>query len=259
MADDVRCAPPVDPHADAVRSRYAAAAVGSIGCDPGACGPDGTTFGLPLYQPDQLPDGVLSLGCGNPVAVADLRPGDTVLDLGSGAGLDLLLSARRVGPTGRVVGLDMTPEMVELARRNAAAAGALTVEVHLGHIEQIPLPPASVDVVISNCVLNLAADKELVLREAARVMRPGGRLGVSDLIADDAADAAEVAASAASIGTAVRPVTEADYRRMFGAAGLVDVRIQPTHRAARGITAAIVRANKPGLTGRASPPRGEVA
>jgi L-amino acid N-acyltransferase YncA/2-polyprenyl-3-methyl-5-hydroxy-6-metoxy-1,4-benzoquinol methylase len=245
VADDAGSARPADPDADEIRSRYAAAAIASTGCAPGACEPGSSAFGLPLYEADQVAGDVLSLGCGNPTAVADLRPGDTVLDLGSGAGLDLLLSARRVGPDGRVVGLDMTAEMVDLARGNAAAAGAGNVEVHLRCIEEIPLPGGSVDVVISNCVLNLAADKRRVLREVARVLRPGGRLGISDLLAESAAGAAELAESAATIGSGVRPVTEADYRRRLAEAGFTDVRIRPTHGAAPGIAAAIVQATKP--------------
>jgi arsenite methyltransferase len=241
---------PADPHATAITENYAAKAIASTGCDAEACTPAPTSFGTAQYGAEELGDNpVLSLGCGNPLRVAELRPGETVLDLGSGAGLDLLLSAGRVGSTGRVIGLDMTPEMVELARQNAA--GADNVEVHLGRIEQIPLPDASVDVVISNCVLNLSADKPAVLREVARVLRPGGRLGVSDLIADDHADSAEVMAEAAGIGAGVRPLTAAAYREALAAAGLAEVRIEPTHDTGGGILAATVGATKPTVAIRA--------
>jgi SAM-dependent methyltransferase len=243
-------AQPADPHATAITENYAAKAIASTGCDAEACAPAPTSFGAAQYGAEELGDNpVLSLGCGNPLRVAELRPGETVLDLGSGAGLDLLLSARRVGSTGRVIGLDMTPEMVELARQNAA--GADNVEVHLGRIEQIPLPDASVDVVISNCVLNLSADKPAVLREVARVLRPGGRLGVSDLIADDHAHSAEVMAEAAGIGAGVRPLTAAAYREALAAAGLAEVRIEPTHDTGGGILAATVGATKPTVAIRA--------
>jgi L-amino acid N-acyltransferase YncA/predicted methyltransferase len=236
---------PADPHASAIADRYAAAALAETGCDPNGCRP--TSFGAQQYSPDELGDDpALSLGCGNPVRVADLRAGETVLDLGSGAGLDLLLSARRVGPTGRVIGLDMTPEMVELGRRTTAGAG--NVEIRLGRIEQIPLPDASVDVVISNCVLNLSADKPAVLREVARVLRPGGRLGISDLVAADGADPDQVAAAAAGIGAGVRPLTESAYRELLGAAGLAGVRVEPTHDAGAGILAATIRATRPAVT-----------
>ena len=190
--------PARDAVTDDVRERYAATARALLVRDPvpgdvagACCGPTGdTAWGESLYAAadrDQLPEAAVlaSLGCGNPTAVAELRAGETVLDLGSGGGIDVLLSATRVGPTGFVYGLDMTDEMLELARRNAADAGATNVEFRKGRIESIPLGDASVDVVISNCVVNLSADKAAVLAEVARVLRPGGRLGISDVVADD--------------------------------------------------------------------------
>lgn len=236
-----------DPLTAAIADRYAAKAIAATGCDAGSCGPEASSFGAGQYDPDELGDDqVLSLGCGNPLSVAELHAGETVLDLGSGAGLDLLLSARRVGPAGRVIGVDMTTEMVELARRNTADAG--NVEVRLGRIEEVPLPDSSVDVVISNCVLNLSADKPAVLREIARVLRPGGRVGVSDLVAADDADPDRLDAAAAEIGDGVRPLTFVAYRDALTAAGLADVRIEATHDAGAGMHAAIVQAIKPAIT-----------
>lgn len=195
----------------------------------GAAGYDDTTG---------LPDGALraSLGCGNPVAVADLQPGETVLDLGSGGGIDVLLSARRVGPTGKAYGLDATPEMIELAKANAAEAGAANVEFLHGHIEDVPLPDDSVDVVISNCVINLSADKPRVLAEAFRVLRPGGRLGVSDVIADDGLDPAQRAEAERLVGCTVGTLTESEYRALLAKAGFTTYTITRTHAAAGGST-----------------------
>jgi len=243
---------------ETVRERYAAAARAvaepSAGC---GCGPVSTTdasgaevFGGALYGADQaaeVPDAAVeaSLGCGVPTAVADLHDGETVLDLGSGAGADVLLSARRVGRTGRAIGLDMTDEMLELARANAGAAGVANVEFVKGHIEDIPLPDGSVDVVISNCVINLSGDKPRVLREAARVLRPGGRFAVSDVIADPDMDDATRADMAAWTGCIAGALTKEDFERALTEAGLVDVEIRPTHRVHEHAASAIVRARKP--------------
>jgi len=195
----------------------------------------------------ELPDAAVlaSLGCGNPVAVAELNVGERVLDLGSGGGIDVLLSARRVGPTGHVYGLDMTDEMLALARRNAAEAGVANVEFLKGYIEDVPLPAASVDVVISNCVINLAADKPAVLREIARVLRPGGRVGVTDIVADDALSARQRAERGSYAGCIAGALSFAEFEAGLRAAGLIDVSITPTHEVARGMHSAIIRARKP--------------
>ena len=210
-------------------------------------------FGGALYAIEDAgdaPESALSasLGCGVPTAVADLHEGETVLDLGSGAGADVLISARRVGPTGRAIGLDMTDEMLALARANAAAAGLENVEFVKGHIEEIPLPDGSVDVVISNCVINLAADKRQVLREAARVLRPGGRFAVSDVIADPDMDAATRADMQQWTGCIAGALTEEEFRTALADAGLTDVEIQPTHCVHEHASSAIVRARKPAAT-----------
>ena len=180
-----------------------------------------------------------------PTAVADLHEGETVLDLGSGAGADVLISARRVGATGRAIGLDMTDEMLALATANAAEAGVANVEFVKGHIEDIPLPDAAVDVVISNCVINLSGDKPQVLREAARVLRPGGRFAVSDVIADPDMDDATKADMAQWTGCIAGALTDDEFRSALAAAGLVDIEIRPTHRVHEHAGSAIVRARKP--------------
>jgi ubiquinone/menaquinone biosynthesis C-methylase UbiE len=185
------------------------------------------------------------LGCGVPTAVADLRLGQTVLDLGSGAGADVLISARRVGARGRAIGVDMTDEMLELARRNAAAAGLENVEFVKGHIEELPIPDASVDVVISNCVINLSADKRRVLSEVARVLKPGGRFAVSDVIADPDMEQATRADMLQWTGCVAGALTQREYEDALAAAGLVDVEIRETHRVHEQAGAAIIGARKP--------------
>ncbi|MGA8112682.1 MAG: arsenite methyltransferase [Actinocatenispora sp.] len=220
-------------------------------CGGGSAGPDGgEPFGATLYDAadrDTLPKGAVaaSLGCGNPLAVADLHEGDTVLDLGSGGGIDVLLSARRVGAGGKAYGLDMTDEMLELARRNTAQAGVTNVEFLKGQIEAIPLPDASVDVVISNCVINLSADKPAVLAEAYRVLRPGGRFGVSDVLAEDHLTPADRAERGQWVGCIAGALSFTEYREGLAAVGFTDVEITPTQQAADGMHSAIVKAVKP--------------
>jgi SAM-dependent methyltransferase len=211
---------------------------------------DAAVFGDILYGADErasLPDAAVlaSLGCGNPTAVAELRPGEVVLDLGSGGGIDVLLSAQRVGPTGHAYGLDMTDEMLELARANAVAAGATNVEFRKGRMESIPLGDDSVDVVISNCVVNLSTDKAAVLAEIARVLRPGGRLGISDVVADDALSPTERAERGGFAGCIAGALSFAEYRAGLDAVGLVDVSIEATHPVGDGLHGAIVKAAKP--------------
>ena len=233
---------------ESVRRRYAAAAATADLRPECGCGSDDARFGGALYDPaeaDALPEAAVnaSLGCGVPTAVADLHEGETVLDLGSGAGADVLISARRVGAAGRAIGLDMTDEMLALARANAA--GVPNVEFLKGYLEQIPLPDAGVDVVISNCVINLAADKRVVLAEAARVLRPGGRFAVSDVIADPDMDDATRADMQQWTGCVAGALTEQQYRDALTAAGFADIDIRPTHRVHQHASSAIVRARKP--------------
>jgi arsenite methyltransferase len=244
-----------------VRDRYAAIArrAGSAhddGCCGGGCGcasapsDEGLVFGAGLYDAEErtsLPSEAVavSLGCGNPTAVAELRPGETVLDLGSGGGIDVLLSARRVGPSGRAYGLDMTDEMLELARRNARAEGATNVEFLKGRIEAIPLADDSVDVVISNCVVNLSPDKPRVFREVRRVLRPGGRIGISDVVAEDRLSPAERAERGSWVGCIAGALSVGEYEDALRAAGLVDVEVRLTHRIADGLHSATVRARRP--------------
>ncbi|MEU2349916.1 arsenite methyltransferase [Modestobacter sp. NPDC049651] len=235
---------------EAVRERYAAAArsVGS-GCCGDAVEVD-ERFGAGLYagvETGELPAEAVaaSLGCGNPLAVADLRPGERVLDLGSGGGIDVLLSARRVGPTGFAHGVDMTAEMLELARANAARAGVTNVEFHRGQIEALPLPDASVDVVISNCVVNLSPDKPAVLAEAFRVLVPGGRLGISDVVAEDRLTPAQRAERGSHVGCIAGALSVTEYVDGLRAAGFTDPEVVLTHEVADGMHGAIVRAGKP--------------
>ena len=235
---------------ETVREKYAAAARRAAERSSARSRAGDAVFGAALYDETETEGAPAvavdaSLGCGVPTAVADLHAGETVLDLGSGAGADVLISARRVGPTGRAIGLDMTDEMLDLARTNAAAAGVANVEFLKGYIEDIPLPDASVDVVISNCVINLAGDKRRVVSEAARVLRPGGRFAVSDVIADEDMDDATRADMAAYTGCIAGALTEPEFRAALGAAGLTDIEIRPTHRVHDQACSAIIRAWKP--------------
>ncbi|MBV9651683.1 MAG: arsenite methyltransferase [Pseudonocardiales bacterium] len=250
---------------DRVRQRYAAAATAvRTGTTASCCGVDasgeaypveiGEGFGSQLYDPTEqegLPAEAVaaSLGCGNPLAVADLREGDRVLDLGSGGGIDVLLSARRVGPTGKVYGLDMTEEMLTLARANATRAGAPNVEFVKGTIEAIPLPDSSIDVIISNCVVNLSTNKPAVFAEAFRVLVPTGRLGVSDVVAENHLTPKQRAERGSYVGCIAGALTIAEYHDGLATAGFIDITITPTHQVADGMHSAIIRATKP------APPR----
>jgi SAM-dependent methyltransferase len=249
---------------ETVREHYAAAARAVLDApEPQACGSACGCGDAPAFDADgsgrwgaeryvalelaDLPNAAVlaSLGCGNPTAVADLRPGETVLDLGSGGGIDVLLSAKRVGPGGRAIGIDMTDEMLELAARNAAEAGATNVEFHKGTIEALPLPDASVDVVISNCVINLAADKSAVFAEIARVLRPGGRLGVSDVVADDTLSAAERVERGSFAGCFAGALSFSEYVAGLASVGLTGIEIEATHEVADGMYGAIIQARRP--------------
>jgi arsenite methyltransferase len=240
---------------ETVRERYAAAA--RAASKGGCCSGEELNgewkekdYGASLYSEEDA-EGAndasvsASLGCGVPTAVADLHDGETVLDLGSGAGADVLISARRVAPSGKAIGLDMTDEMLDLARQNAADAGVTNVEFLKGYIEEIPLPDDSVDVIISNCVINLAGDKDLVLREAARVLRPGGRFAVSDVIADPDMDDATRADMAAWTGCIAGALTRDEFEEALTNAGFSEIEINETHRVHSHAGSAIIRARKP--------------
>lgn len=254
MTDETRAA-----LREEVRERYAQAArvvLGQVPADGGCCGTGSEAldtadlFGGPLYgdgETDDLPEQAVlaSLGCGNPVAVAELREGERILDLGSGGGIDVLLSARRVGPSGFAYGVDMTDDMLELARANAAKAGAVNVEFRKGEIEALPLPDASVDVVISNCVINLSVDKPAVLAEMFRVLVPGGRIGISDVVAEDHLTPADRAAAGSYAGCIAGALTRAEYLDGLAAAGFAGASVTFTNETGNGLHSAIIRALKP--------------
>jgi SAM-dependent methyltransferase len=231
-----------------VQEHYAAAANVAATGTASCCGPENTQWGTVHYDDlTELPDAaaLASLGCGNPTAVADLHNGETVLDLGSGGGIDVLLSAKRVGPTGYVYGLDMTPEMNELARRNATEAGMTNVEFLEGDIEAIPLPDASVDVIISNCVINLSPDKPTVFAEMHRVLQPGGRIGISDVVTDDRLTEAERLERGSYVGCIAGALPISEYENGLRHAGFDDVAITLTNTVGDGVHSAIVKATKP--------------
>ncbi len=247
-----------------VRQRYAEAArsVTDGGPDRGCCTDKSTdaSFGEALYAVEQrgeLPDKAVlaSLGCGNPTAVADLHDGETVLDLGSGGGIDVILSAKRVGPTGRAFGLDMTDEMLALARRNAEDAGIGNAVFLKGVIEEIPLPAESVDVIISNCVINLSVDKPAVLTEMGRVLKAGGRLGISDVVAEDPLSPADRAERGSYCGCVAGALSKSEYEEGLKAAGFEDVSVEFTHQVADGMHGAIVK----GVRSAQAPRRTELA
>ncbi|WP_067714564.1 arsenite methyltransferase [Nocardia yamanashiensis] len=253
--------PEADALRETVRDRYAAAAIavtdsktaedccGTTCCGTGEVDID-QNFGAGLYASadrDALPIQAVaaSLGCGNPTAVADLRTGETVLDLGSGGGIDVLLSARRVGPTGKAFGLDMTDEMLALARANATKAEATNVEFIKGTIESIPLPDNTIDVVISNCVINLSTDKPAVFAEIARVLAPGGRIGIADVLADDTLSPTARAERGDYVGCIAGALSFTEYRTLLQSAGFEQIEITPTHPVADGMHSAIIKAVHP--------------
>jgi arsenite methyltransferase len=250
-----------------VRSRYAAAALqvtsgqgdcgcgqpADCGCDSGCCGSvqdEQPGIGAGLYavtDRESLPNAAVlaSLGCGNPTAVAELHQGETVLDLGSGGGIDVLLSAKRVGPAGKAYGLDMTEEMLALARANAAEAGTTNVDFLKGHIEAIPLPAETLDVVISNCVINLSTDKPAVFSETFRVLKPGGRIGITDVVAEDHLSPEDRAERGAWVGCIAGALTRAEYEAGLAAAGFADISVSFTHQVGDGLHSAVIKATRP--------------
>jgi len=261
-----------------VRARYAAAAAkltsgdcgcgqpAACGCDSGCCGAataEEPGFGAELYAAldrDQLPDTALlaSLGCGNPTAVAELHEGETVLDLGSGGGIDVLLSARRVGPSGKAYGLDMTQEMLALARANTAEAGVTNVEFLKGQIEAVPLPAETVDVVISNCVVNLSTDKSAVFAETFRVLKPGGRIAITDVVAEDHLRPEDRAERGAWVGCIAGALSRSESQAGLAAAGFTGVSVAFTHPVGDGLHSAIIKATKPAADSAATATRREL-
>ena len=233
---------------ETVRKRYASDALTVLDNDASCCGPeDEGKYGSGLYDAlysAELPDAakMASLGCGNPVAVADLNEGETVLDLGAGGGIDVLLSAKRVGPSGMASGLDMTDEMLELARRNATEANVDNVEFLKGYIEEVPLPDSSVDVIISNCVINLSTNKTTVFSEMARVLKPGGRIGITDVVADDHLTAEERVERGSYTGCIAGALSTREFEEGLAEAGFRDVSVTPTHTVAASMVSAIIKA-----------------
>jgi arsenite methyltransferase len=241
---------------DEVREKYAKAALTALDGGGGCCGPqvaccdEDASFGAAEYDAAMLSEvptaaALASLGCGNPIAVAELREGETVLDLGSGGGIDVILSARRVGPAGKAYGLDMTDEMLDLARKNAAEAGVTNVEFLRGYIEEVPLPAGSVDVIVSNCVINLSTDKARVFDEMFRVLKPGGRLGITDIVAADELTPEQRAERGNFVGCIAGAMSFAEFERELTRVGFAHVEVRPTHDVADRMYGAIVRAVKP--------------
>jgi SAM-dependent methyltransferase len=233
-----------------VRERYAKAAVGG-GCCSSDCGDSSLQVDASggLYTASELASvpvaaGEISLGCGNPTAVAELALGETVLDLGSGGGIDVLLAARRVGDSGYVYGLDMTDEMLELARSNAREAQVTNVEFLRGYIEEIPLRDQQIDVAISNCVINLSTDKSAVFRELYRILKPGGRIGISDIVAQDSLSAEDRAERGSWVGCIAGALSYEEYRQELAAAGFVDISLRTSHAVIEGMDSVLIRAKK---------------